>query len=503
MRERDRHAIDDLGIPGLVLMENAARGAAEIIAGRLGTVEECRVAILCGRGNNGGDGLAVARHLAILGADPLCILLHSPDQYTADPEVQLRIITASRLCQVVTWDELDGRESFDAVVDALLGTGASGELRPPYADAVAWGNDQEGLKVAIDIPTGIDADTGTSGGVCFDADLTVTMGALKPGLLLGAGSDASGDLYVAHIGAPPEIYLDVSTELLDRGRGRDGQPALGAESNKYDRGKALIVAGSRGMTGAGVMASESALRFGAGLVVFAMPDAAAAVMPQSITPEIMTRLLPSGNDGAFSADAVEAIAPELGSYNVVAVGPGLSKSEAAAAMVRRLVSTAPCPVVLDADGLSAFAGAPEDLRDHASDIIITPHHGEMARLLGIGKEEIAADPLGIARSAAERTGAIVVLKGAPTVVALPNGRAWINGAGNPGMATGGTGDVLTGAIASLVAQTRDAIEGTLAAVFLHSFAADIAVEKTTERGMIATDIIASAGEAYRLLTQQE
>lgn len=503
MRAHDRRAIDELGIPSLLLMENAARGAAEIVAHSLAPVEALRIVILCGKGNNGGDGLAIARHLAILGADPLCVLLHPRGEYSGDPATQLSILAASGMAEIVGWEDFDHDEELDGVVDALLGTGATGELRGAYRDAVAWANSLSVPRIAVDIPTGIDADTGSAAGPAIEADLTVTMGALKPGLLIGPGAEASGDLYVAHIGVSPQIYLDARIELLDRDRARDCLPTIDNGWNKYDRGKVLIIAGARGMTGAGVMSAESALRFGSGLVVFALPEGAAGTMPQQLPPEIMTRHLPSGEEGAFAADAIASIADELESYAAIGIGPGISKSPGAAEAVRDLLRRSNHPVVLDADGLNAFAGRADDLRNRSCDLVITPHYGEMARLLGIDKAEIARDPIATARSAAERTGAIVVLKGAPSIVAAPGGRVWINSVGNPGMATGGTGDVLTGAVVSLIGQTRDPLEGTLAALFLHSLAGDLAAERKSERGMTATDIIASIPEAYRQVSTIE
>ncbi len=502
MRERDRRAIDQRSIPSLILMENAARGAAEILASALGSLEGRRIVILCGKGNNGGDGLAIARHAAILGADPVCALLHPEAEYTGDPGTQLTILRDSRLAEILPWEEIDREEPFDAVVDAMLGTGATGELRPPYREAVVWGSALEALRLAVDIPTGIEADTGRRRGDAFIADLTVTMGALKPGLLLGAGAEASGDIHVAHIGAPPEIYHDATIELLDARRALDALPEVRRGWNKYDRGKVLLLCGSRGMSGAGVMSAESALSFGAGLVVLGLPEAAFPI-PQRIMPEIMTRHLPSGNDGAFAGTALDMLREELANYAAIAAGPGLSRSTGAGAMIADLLAAARVPVILDADGLTPFAGHPERIASRSCELVITPHHGEMARLLGTDRGKIGEDPLGIARQAAERTGAIVVLKGAPTVIATRDGRAWINGAGNPGMATGGTGDVLTGAIASLVGQRGDVLEGTLAAVFLHSFAGDIAAERMTERGLRATDIIEAAPEAYRRLFAEE
>jgi NAD(P)H-hydrate epimerase len=500
MRRADKNAIEQLGIPSLVLMENAARGACDLLIHQLGSLKGKRVAIVCGKGNNGGDGIALARHALIHGAEVTCALLASEDELSADAKAQHIMLAALAPATLLTWQQLHKLPShFDAVVDAVLGTGAGGELRGVYADAVRWMNEQPGVKLALDVPTGIDSDSGTARGEAFHADVTATMAALKPGLLLNEGSESSGKIAVVHIGVAPSFYEIVKLALLDEDEASKRLPALKQRGNKYDRGKVLVVAGSRGMSGAGMMASEAALRSGSGLVVYAMPEAAAEILPQRIAPEIMTLFLPSNQDGAFAGGAFDSLRDQLDSFSVVAVGPGVSKSEDAATFVRELVQSAVQPLVLDADGLNAFRGRSKELSDRQCELVITPHHGEMARLLDIDKHEIAADPVAIARSAAERLKAVVVLKGAPTVVALADGRAWINSAGNPGMATGGTGDVLTGMIASLTGQCRSVEDGTLAAVFLHSLAGDLAARVLIERSLIATDIIEQIPQAYRTL----
>lgn len=501
MREADRRAIDMLGIPGTTLMENASRGACDVLTESLGSLHGRRIAIICGRGNNGGDGLALARLAMIGGADVVCALLSSPDELSADAAAQHAILSKFAPESLVPWDTFARRDrKYDAVVDALLGTGSHGSPRGKFARAVRWINRQSGLRLAIDIPTGIDSDTGIAAGEAVRADVTVTMAALKPGLVLNDGVDCAGTVRVVHIGAPGILYSETRLELLDRDRAVVGVPDIERDRHKYNRGRILICAGSRGMTGAGAMAAEAALRFGSGLVVWAIPEVAASILPQRITPEIMTRFLPSDEAG-FGEGAFEVLETELGTFDAVAIGPGLSKSEAAAGFVRAMLRNAGTPVVLDADGLNAFRGTPEALNKRTCELVVTPHHGEFARLFGMKEQEIANDPVNAARAGAERIGAVVVLKGAPTVVAAPDGRAWINSVGNPGMATGGTGDVLTGMIASMIGQTGRTLDATLCAVYLHSLAADIAVSSGSVRSMIATDIIENISNAYRTTLQ--
>lgn len=496
MRQADRRAIEEHMIPGLVLMENAARGSCDILATLLGGLRGKRIALLCGRGNNGGDGLGVARHALIAGADVHCVLLNAPHELSADAAAQYAMLTSFAPERVLSWERFQSLAGqYDAIVDALLGTGSTGAPRSPVADAVRWANAQESLRYALDIPTGADADTGIAAGDILHADATATMAALKPGLLLGDGARASGRIFVVNIGTPPALYGDSSLALLDTRRGAEALPAIRTTRHKYDRGNVLVAAGSRGMTGAAVMAAEAALRAGAGLTVLALPEEAGVALPQRLSPEIMTRLLPSA-DGAFQEHAFDAILQDSRTYSAIAIGPGISRNEQALRAVRALIAKTSAPVVLDADGLSAFTGATDLLAHRTGGLVITPHHGEMARLLGIDSQEIGRDTIGYAREAARRMHCIAVLKGAPTVVALPDGRAWINGAGNPGMASGGTGDVLTGIIASLIGQTGDLVEGTLAGVLLHSVAGDLAALSHGVRSMTATDIIMHLPDAY-------
>lgn len=500
MRHADRRAIDELRIPGMVLMENASRGACDLLARLLGTLEGKRIAVICGKGNNGGDGLALTRHALIAGAEVSCVLLGNASDLSDDARAQYDIVASFAPERLLMWEDFGkDEEGWDAVVDAMLGTGSSGELRAPFSDALDWCNRAGGVKLAIDVPTGLDADTGGTAGRAFLADATATMAALKPGLLLGEGAALSGDLYVIGIGAPEELYHDSGLELLDAERAAVGIPAIDGGRNKYDRGKVLVAAGSRGMTGAAIMAAEAALHAGAGLTVLALPELAASTMPESLALEVMTLALPSTPEGAFAADAFESIIAGSDAYAAIAAGPGLSRSADAAQAVRALVAGSTSPIILDADGLNAFAGNAEALAGRRAALVITPHHGEMARLLGLDREEIGRDPIAHARDAARRCNCIAVLKGAPTVVALPDGRAWINAAGNPGMATGGTGDVLTGTIAALVAQSANIEDATLAAVFLHSRAGDIAAERRGLHALVATDIIAHLADAFRSL----
>lgn len=501
MKEADRKAIEEVGIPGSVLMENAARGCYEVIHELLeGRVAGRSMLVLCGGGNNGGDGLAIARHASLHGMEATCLLLADPDGLSHDATLQLRILQAFLDVELLHGvDALDALHDadFDMIVDAMLGTGATGDPRPPLTEAIEWANNARSPRIAIDVPTGLNADTGEASANTFTADVTITMAALKPGLLLRDGPDCCGEVFVANIGAPDWTYGESGLYLLDAEAAAEGIPIVARTRHKYDRGKALVLAGSHGMAGAGRLTASGAIASGAGLVVYGMPESSAPRAIPGLPPEIMSLALPD-TDGSFAADAFDALEDQLERFTVIALGPGLTKSEEAAAFGRDAVARSPLPVVLDADGLSAFAGRADELRNRKAPLIITPHHGEMARLLERHTENVGADPLGAARQAAARFDCIVVLKGAPTIVAIPDGNAWINAAGNPGMATAGTGDVLTGMIAGLIAgrDRDDILPGVLAATWLHSRAADIAVEHKTLHALRATDIIDFLPEAF-------
>ena len=505
MKEADRRAIEEIGIPGPVLMENAARGCFEVIHRVVGSEPEPTMLVLCGGGNNGGDGLAIARHAAIHGYYVTCLLLASEDKLSDDAALQLRILRSFDVeILEVSPDEPDFSSlppSCSVIVDAMLGTGAKGELRSPYGEATAFANMVDGLKVAVDIPTGLDADTGECPGEGFAADLTVTMAALKPGLLLRDGPELTGEILVADIGTPDWLYQESLCRLIDEEIARDGLPPLDPHRHKYDRGKALVLAGSRDMPGAAVLTATGTISAGAGLVVLGTPESAASRVHPKLPPEIMS-LDAAEDDGEFSAEAFEEILERLEKFTLIALGPGIGRKQSTSRFARDIVRRSPLPVILDADGLYAFNDMPDHLAERKAPLVITPHHGEMARLLGVETEMVSNDPLGIARRAAGRFNCIVVLKGSPTVVAEPEGRTWINGTGNPGMATAGTGDVLTGIIAGMTAgrDADDLLPGVLSAVYIHSLAGDLAAEEMSPHGLTSGNLLEYLPNAFRELT---
>ena len=505
MKEADRRAIEEIGIPGLVLMENAARGCFEAIHQVVGEEEFPTMLVLCGGGNNGGDGLAIARHAAIHEYQVTCLLFSAEEKLSDDAALQLRILRSFDVEIIhVRTDAPDFSEvlpSYSAVVDALLGTGATGEPRSPYREGVLFANELEGLKVAVDIPTGLDADSGETASESFHADITVTMAALKPGLMLCDGPDLTGEILVADIGAPEFLYQESKCQLIDEDVAFTGLAIVDRRRHKYDRGKALILAGSRAMPGAAVLTASGAMAGGAGLVVLGSPASALPGILPKLAPEIMM-LDVDDIQGEFAADAFAKIVEELDRFRVIAIGPGIGRRGYTQHFVREAVQNSPLPLILDADGLNAFVDQSELLQRRKAPLIITPHYGELGSLLGTESAKIGTDPLEYARSAAKQFEAIVVLKGSPTVVAVPEGEAWINSTGNPGMATAGSGDVVTGMVTGLVAgrNDNDLLPGVLAAVYLHSRSGDIAAEELSPHGIVASDLLNYLPHAFAELS---
>ena len=517
MNDADRKAIEEIGIPGPVLMENAARGCFEVIhktllsdidtvrAQNLVPLHPPPILIICGSGNNGGDGLAIARHATLHGYDVTCFLLAPETNLSHDAKLQLDILRSFEHVRIenITQDNSDFtlfNTHYSCIVDAMLGTGATGSPRLPYNKAIEWANSVDTLKVAIDVPTGLNADTGEAFDLVFEADITVTMAALKPGLLLREGPDVTGDLFIADIGAPRTLYEISQCQLLDKVVAYRGLPTTERRQHKYDRGKALVLGGSIEMSGAAILTSTASLSAGAGLVVLGTPESATQLTVPRLPAEVMSLSLKEQH-GGFAEDAFNPLLHTLENYTVIALGPGVGRTEQTRSFVHNVVHHSPLPILLDADGLFAFNENPDALKKHSSPLIITPHYGEMARLLSVSSETVGNTPLTTAQNAAQYFECIVVLKGAPTIVATPDGRTWINSTGNPGMATAGSGDVLSGIITGMIAgrNKEDLLPGVLSGVYLHSLAGDIGTEHHTEYGLIASDIIKHIPDALRRL----
>jgi ADP-dependent NAD(P)H-hydrate dehydratase / NAD(P)H-hydrate epimerase len=508
MKQVDRLTTAHYRVPSPALMENAGRAVAAFIQSRFPNLERRRIVVLCGKGNNGGDGFVVARHLLKMGAKPSVHLIGDPRDVKGDAATNLRRwkklgkLLVDRGTGASDWMPLS---SDLIVVDALLGTGARGPVEGRLCEVIVSVNGREAgcTVVSVDIPSGLGADTGEVHGAAIVADYTITFTAPKPGMVVGAGGRHVGQLSIREIGSPRALI-----EETGKGNLRWSEPAefdafaipRRAAGNKGDYGHALVVAGSVGKSGAAVLSSWAALRAGAGLVTVATPKPVLPVIAAH-TPEVMTEPLATTTAGTVSARCLEGglFATLLKGKRALAIGPGLSTNVETQEFVRTVLGNRSVPIVLDADGLNAFAGRASELKHAAGMLCVTPHPGEMARLLGCTVKDVQSDRVEIALRAAADWNAIVILKGSGTVIAAPEGSAFINSTGNPGMATGGTGDVLTGILAGLTAQFGTADWQRLLAfgVYLHGLAGDVAYAESGEAPLMASDLIHGIPRAYQ------
>jgi hydroxyethylthiazole kinase-like uncharacterized protein yjeF len=502
MREADRRTIDDIGLPSVVLMENAGRQTVAAMEAAFDTLGSSRVAVLCGRGNNGGDGFVVARTLVQRGIEAMVFLLGSVADVQGDARTNLEVLgrigmTVIEITSAQEWElHFSEVSECDIVVDAIFGTGLRGRLTGFIETVVADINELSVPVVAIDLPTGLSADSAELSGEAMEATMTVTLAAPKIPLVFPPADSRAGDLVIADIGIPGPLIDELEgpyLELLTRDRMRGILPVRPAESHKGDFGRVLIVAGSLGRTGAAHLAALGALRSGAGLVTVATPRSCVPIVA-SMGAEYMTVALdetPSGTIDFAALDRVLEITAD-----VIAVGPGLGQEPSTAAFVQGLLERAGVPLVLDADAINAFSGDPDRLsgRDGV-DVVITPHPGEMARLINATTEIVQRDRLGLAREFAAGHKLHVVLKGHRTIIAGPDGRSFVNLTGNAGMATGGTGDLLTGMIAAWFAQLLDAEAACKLSVYLHGAAGDLAESDEGQIALMATDIAVRLGDA--------
>ena len=517
-RTFDRWAIDELGVPALVLMENAALALAEAIGEGFG--EARRIAIFCGPGNNGGDGLALARQLLTRGYEVGLFLATFGRPLSDDCARQLEICRAMELTTFELGDnwreQAASAASADLVVDALFGTGLERPLRAPYAALVEWMNDLALPRLAVDIPSGLDAGRAHPIGPAIRADATVTFGAPKLAHLLLPAAEWVGELSVADLGVPFALSpcAKGDLEVLTAEELAHALPTRAAAAHKGDFGHVLLVAGSRGKAGAAILAARSAVRGGAGLVTVATVESAWTAIASAV-PEAMSLPMPEEASGGLPFTALAGLLAAAEERDVLAVGPGLGQSAGTFRLVRSLVLGATgVPVVLDADGLNAFAGPAAAkggkggrssggglglLTQRRAPTVLTPHPGELARLLGCSTAEVEADRLASVRRAAELSGAIVVLKGGRTLVGLPSGEVAINTTGNPGMASGGSGDVLTGLLAARLAQGDDPVYAAQLAVHLHGLAGDLALAAGVAPAVPAGTLADYLSQAYEKL----
>lgn len=497
MRQIDRKAIDGLGIPGKDLMERAGEGVAAKVRDLLcGDKEGSFVVLIAGKGNNGGDALGAARLLHQEGIRTQTFLMAKEVEVKGDAAFNLDRLNSVKapLKELVEEGELEAlREDLSrasVVVDGIFGTGFRGAVNGPAAEVIRLINSCPARVIAIDIPSGLEGESGKVGGEAVRADWTVTMGLPKTGLVRGEGLDYSGRLEVVDIGFPAELIQETLAELeMVAGEELTGLlPPRRPTSHKGDYGHVLVLAGSPGMTGAAALTSLAALRGGAGLVTLGVPESLNPILESKCT-EVMTLPLPETAAGTLSPDAKKPILDFCSRATVVALGPGLSRNEETGELVRELLHECPLPMVVDADGLNLIAGDVSVLAAARSPLILTPHPGEMVRLAGLNKEELLADRERAARDFARKYNITLVLKGAGTLIASPSGPLWINLTGNPGMASGGTGDVLTGLIAGFRGQGLSDPDAARLGVYVHGAAGDRAAEKVGRISLIASDLL--------------
>jgi len=535
MREIDRLTTERFATPSLLLMESAAAAAAKAISAALPEgLRAKRVRILCGPGNNGGDGAAVARALWLEGARTDVVLFGRLEETKGDARINFEIVhrlssfeagsqrrpsplTFTECETTIDWEAI-AAHNYDVIVDALFGTGLGRPLAGLQRQVVEHiallrkarerSQSAQPLIVSLDIPSGLDADSAVPLGEAVQADLTVTFTAPKPANVLPPASHYNGKLVIANIGSPPSL-LEVGGAQLFLIEAEDArewlvQTRYAADSYKNSHGHALIVAGSRDMTGAAVLCAKAAMRAGAGLVTVATAVSAQPAVAARATPEIMTATLPETEKGAVSFTAINQVIELASRASVVTIGPGLThQDEGTRRFVREIVERRTSPIIIDADGLNALAPWPEELRGSLGlPIVLTPHPGEMARLLGIPEKGPLGDRVQSAREFSTAHGLILVLKGARSLVAAPDGRVYINPTGNPGLGTAGAGDTLTGIITGFIAQANatlkegmDALTATIAAVYVGGMAGDIAAARQGMRALVASDITESLGTA--------
>jgi ADP-dependent NAD(P)H-hydrate dehydratase / NAD(P)H-hydrate epimerase len=478
-RATDAWAIEDRGIPSIDLMERAAAGLAEVVQRR---GPDGRVAVVVGKGNNGGDGLAVARLLRQAGRDVDVLLLSDPADLRGDARVNLERLPGEPPRPFAA-GELAGAA---VIVDAILGTGFSGEPRDPARGAIEAINAQDAVVIACDVPSGVDASTGEVVGAAVSADATATFHAAKPGLWIAPGKAHAGDVAVIDIGIPDGAPIDASIGLIEPVV-RDGIPRRGVDATKFAAGAVVVCGGSTGLTGAPSMACESAMRAGAGYVTALVPASLNLVFEVRLLEAMSVPLTDVG--GALTPEALDSVLERAQRADALVLGPGLGREDGTFELARKVARRVEVPLLLDADGLNAHAGRLDSLADRPAPTVLTPHAGELARLLDSDSAEVAAHRLRCVRRAAADAAAIVVLKGDDTIVAAPDGRAGVNRGGAPALATAGTGDVLSGVIGAFLSKRMDPFEAACAGVFVHARAGQLAAEAIATEGVVAGDVI--------------
>ena len=506
MRRIDKDTIEGIGIPGIVLMETAGSEIVRAIEQHYPTAQ--RIGVFVGKGNNGGDGLVIARQLAHAGREVQIFLVSPAKSFTGEAFTNLDIAKnlglqiEEILTDAVFFDTL----RCDLLVDAIFGTGLRSAVREPIANIINTINDIPIPILSVDLPSGLDADSGNPLGACVQADRTLTIGLPKRGLLLHPGAELAGKLEVVDIGFPQQV-IDAQNIKVNWTTEKDAAawiPSRLPASYKGSYGRVLVVAGSTGMTGAAALASEAALRVGAGLVTLAIPQSLNTILEVKLS-EVMTLPLPETEAGSLAESSTSTILEYAKkTKSLLAIGPGISQHPETVGLVHQLISEnhkqeLGLRMVIDADGLNALAQATDLIPLLGTETVLTPHPGEMARLTNTPISTLESNRIGTAEEFANQHGVTLVLKGAPTITSNPNGETWVNSTGNAGMATAGMGDVLTGIIAGLMAQNMSSETAAMLGVYLHGLAGDIAAEKLGLHGLIAGDVLQAVPQAISSL----
>jgi hydroxyethylthiazole kinase-like uncharacterized protein yjeF len=509
MRRIDEKTIRGFGMSSAVLMERAGLAVASKVKELF---EKRKVIVIAGGGNNGGDGIVAGRELFNSGWNVRVFLLSREKNLSPDCLSQYR--TANKMGVPVEFrDDIRSADLHSAVViDAIFGTGIGRPVQPPVSEMISFLNRSAAPVLSVDMPSGISSDNGAVLGEAVRADYTVTFGLPKVGHLLYPGVEYCGKLFIADIGFPMELVTSdtLKVETVEDNMVSALLPERPIHSCKSDYGHVLVVAGSRGKTGAALMTAKACLNAGAGMVTLGVPETLADIFQARVTEE-MVLPLPDAGKGRLSFEAAEEILAFVsGKADVLAIGPGIGVSDDTRRLMSHLIGTSVVPMVIDADGINAIEGKAEVLKRARSPIILTPHAGEMARLLKRGttsagplKAKVARDEIVTSLSFSKDTGTYLVLKGAPTVVAEPEGKAFINTTGNPGMATAGAGDVLTGIVAAFLGQALHPLDAAILGVYMHGLAGDIAASAKGKHSMTATDIIDRLGSAFASLGKDQ
>ncbi len=503
MKEADRRTIEELGMPGAVLMETAAMRTVEFILSKMPYAR--RFAVLSGPGNNGGDGLAIARLLKNAGLSGSLWSTVKPGGYRGDAGMNENFLESA----AYPINRLEGRESLDQfreeldgvdfLVDALLGIGVDRNVEGLFAELIEAINNKDLPVVSVDIPSGVNGNTGAVMGSAIKANWTVTYAFPKRGLLCHEGVEKVGELYVGKINIPDVLVESEPVDLLDPDQILKILPAQDNLVHKGSLGRVLVVAGSPGMTGAAVMAAESALMSGSGLVYLAVPQSLEPVASARLV-EVITLGLKETNPGLVSPDAAETILEMAVNCDSLAIGPGLDPGVNTTRLLEKVIDCSPVPLIIDAGALEALKNNMELLKAARQPVVITPHPGELSRLIGISAREVQANRLEIAIDYARKWGVVLLLKGFNTIIAAPDGRAAINPTGGPALATAGSGDLLTGLIASFIAQGVEAENAARTGAFMHGLAGDLV---PGGRGHMAREVMRYYKQAFKLLAEAD